>query len=266
MPMTYAQCLTRMNALTEPVTRAAIATLPLSGRVRGLDAGCGVGTHVGWLLDRIGEHGHVTGLDQSLDRLGAARANTTSPCVDWVEGNLLVLPFDDHSFDFVWCADTLWPGVIEDPARVLRGFRRVVRPGGWIALWHWIDQALLCGHPQVEARLRAAFSDATPYIAGVLPQRQVANARGWLEEAGLVPTTTQAFVRTLHGPLKAGEQEAVHDAIDMLYQDVVSRLSDQDQLLYATIASRIGPHSVTRMPSYFGWIVYSLHVATVVPP
>jgi demethylmenaquinone methyltransferase/2-methoxy-6-polyprenyl-1,4-benzoquinol methylase len=92
-----------------------------------LDACCGTGD-----LAIAGAHagGRVTGLDFSEPML--ARARRKAPGISWVNGDLLALPFGDAAFD----AATVGFGVrnVEDLARALSELRRVLRPGGRLAI------------------------------------------------------------------------------------------------------------------------------------
>jgi demethylmenaquinone methyltransferase / 2-methoxy-6-polyprenyl-1,4-benzoquinol methylase len=90
---------------------------------RVLDVCCGTGDLA---LAGLIAGGRVTGLDFSERML--ERAARKSRSVEWVHGDALALPFADESFDAV----TVGFGVrnLEDVARGLREFRRVVRPRG----------------------------------------------------------------------------------------------------------------------------------------
>ena len=94
---------------------------------RVLDACCGTGD-LAIAAEREG--GLVTGLDFSASML--ARAREKSGTVTWVEGDLLALPFDDGAFD----AATVGFGVrnVEDIEAALGELRRVLRPGGRLAI------------------------------------------------------------------------------------------------------------------------------------
>ncbi|HEY5294429.1 MAG TPA: class I SAM-dependent methyltransferase, partial [Gaiellaceae bacterium] len=61
-----------------------------------------------------------------------ARARRKAADVEWVQGDLLALPFDDASFD----AATVGFGVrnVDDLSLALRELRRVLRPGGRLAI------------------------------------------------------------------------------------------------------------------------------------
>ena len=92
-----------------------------------LDACCGTGD-LAIAGARAG--GRVTGLDFSERML--ERARRKAPDLEWVEGDLLALPFADGSFDAV----TVGFGVrnVEDLDRALLELRRVLRAGGRLAI------------------------------------------------------------------------------------------------------------------------------------
>jgi demethylmenaquinone methyltransferase/2-methoxy-6-polyprenyl-1,4-benzoquinol methylase len=104
---------------------AAQSTVRPGDRV--LDACCGTGDLA---LAALAEGGRVTGLDFSRPML--ERARRKSGDVEWVEGDLLALPFADGSFD----AATVGFGMrnVEDRDLALRELRRVLRPGGRLAV------------------------------------------------------------------------------------------------------------------------------------
>jgi demethylmenaquinone methyltransferase/2-methoxy-6-polyprenyl-1,4-benzoquinol methylase len=89
-----------------------------------LDACCGTGDLA--LAGRRAGAGRVVGLDFSVPML--ERARRKGPDVEWVQGDLLALPFPDGEFD----AATVGFGVrnVEELPRALGELRRVLRPGG----------------------------------------------------------------------------------------------------------------------------------------
>jgi demethylmenaquinone methyltransferase/2-methoxy-6-polyprenyl-1,4-benzoquinol methylase len=94
---------------------------------RVLDACCGTGD-LAIAAEREG--GHVTGLDFSPAMLERARRKSTT--LEWVEGDMLALPFGDAAFD----AATVGFGVrnVVDLERGVAELRRVLRPGGRLAI------------------------------------------------------------------------------------------------------------------------------------
>ncbi|MEZ4570213.1 MAG: methyltransferase domain-containing protein [Thermomicrobiales bacterium] len=104
---------------------------------RVLDLGCGSGTHFEWISKMVGPEGKITGLESDQRNLGRARERIANAPyreqVDLVEGKLTApLPFDDNSFDIVWCAGSLQ--YVPTPVETIREMMRVVRPGGRVAV------------------------------------------------------------------------------------------------------------------------------------
>jgi demethylmenaquinone methyltransferase / 2-methoxy-6-polyprenyl-1,4-benzoquinol methylase len=104
---------------------AAAAAVRPGDRV--LDAACGTGDLA--IADLKAGANKVTGLDFSEEML--ARARRKAP-LDWVQGDMLALPFADGTFD----AATVGFGVrnVADLELSLRELRRVLRPGGRLAI------------------------------------------------------------------------------------------------------------------------------------
>jgi demethylmenaquinone methyltransferase / 2-methoxy-6-polyprenyl-1,4-benzoquinol methylase len=104
---------------------AAAAAVRPGDRV--LDAACGTGDLA--IADLKAGAGKVTGLDFSEEML--ARARRKAP-LEWIQGDMLALPFADGTFD----AATVGFGVrnVADLELALRELRRVLRPGGRLAI------------------------------------------------------------------------------------------------------------------------------------
>src|SRR4029077_11083151 len=88
-----------------------------------LDACCGTGDLA---IAGTAAGGRVTGLDFSEPMLEPPRRK--APGVEWIQGAVLELPFEDARFD----AATVGFGVrnVDDLQRALVELRRVLRPGG----------------------------------------------------------------------------------------------------------------------------------------
>lgn len=115
-----------------------------------LDAGCGSGS-MARLLAEQARDGKVVGLDANGDYLDYARARAADEGLtnlEFREGDIFALPFDDDTFDLVWCKYVLqW---VNDPIHAVREFRRVTRPGGTVVLCHF-DGFGITHHPVDEA-------------------------------------------------------------------------------------------------------------------
>ena len=94
-----------------------------------LDAGCGVGYGSAHLADTARR---VVGLDHSGEALDYARREYARPNVEFVDGDLLALPFGASSFDVV-CGFEAIEHVDDQPA-FLRETARVLRPEGLLVV------------------------------------------------------------------------------------------------------------------------------------
>jgi len=105
---------------------AAAAAVRTGDRV--LDAACGTGDLA--IADLKAGAGRVTGLDFSEKMLERARKKNAA--IEWIQGDMLALPFADETFD----AATVGFGVrnVENLELGLRELRRVLRPGGRLAI------------------------------------------------------------------------------------------------------------------------------------
>lgn len=98
---------------------------------RGLDVGCGTGV----LAGRLAAAGlDMTGCDPSQGMLNVMR--TRVPAVAAVAASGTALPFDDRSFDLVYCVAVMHHVAEPDAVRAtLAEMVRVCRPGGSVVVW-----------------------------------------------------------------------------------------------------------------------------------
>jgi len=125
---------------------------------RVLDAACGTGDLA--IADLKAGAGKVTGLDFSPRMLERARRKDAR--IEWLQGDMLALPFADETFD----AATVGFGVrnVEDLERGLRELRRVLRPGGRVAILE-----ITTPRGALKPFFRLWFEKAVPVLGKVLP-------------------------------------------------------------------------------------------------
>ena len=116
-----------MTAGLDARWRRLTAAAAVRPGLRVLDACCGTGDLA---LAAEREGGIVTGLDFSGEML--VRARRKSNTIEWVQGDVLALPYADGSFD----AATVGFGVrnVADLRAALVELRRVLRPGGRLGI------------------------------------------------------------------------------------------------------------------------------------
>src|SRR5262249_47281241 len=133
------------QAQLAPARRALLAGAPPAAGERVLDVACGTGLVTFEAARTAGPGGWVLGTDLSAHmvragRQSAARRGATNVGFERMDAQRLVRP---HGvFDVVLCSLGLM--YVPDPARALSEARRVLRPGGRLALAVWGERAR-CG-------------------------------------------------------------------------------------------------------------------------
>jgi ubiquinone/menaquinone biosynthesis C-methylase UbiE len=207
----YAPMLAAYHRAHAAELRAMVGDLPVRAGDFVLDMPCGDGAYTVLLAEKVGSSGSVVGVDLSASYLALARA-----CADqsadgartrFQTGDIAALPFDDNTFDLIWCAQSMHS--LPDPIDALRELRRVVRPGGTIAVFEndTLHQMLLPWPAELElvvrqAQLRslAALAPATAkfFIGRDLCSRFAA--------AGLKNIIVTPYTSIRHAPLSVDER------------------------------------------------------------
>ena len=108
--------------------------LALSGGLRWLDVGCGTGAFTELVVERCSP-GEISAVDPSADQISFAQTRPSMSQVDYQVGDAQALSFDDGEFDVA--AMALAINFVPDPAMAIAEMKRVVRPGGTVAIYMW---------------------------------------------------------------------------------------------------------------------------------
>lgn len=95
-----------------------------------LDAGCGTGYGTEILASAGATR--AVGVDISETAIEYARESSSREAAEFLTGNLHELPFEDDSFDMAVCFEVIEH--VDDQPRAISELRRVLRPGGLLAI------------------------------------------------------------------------------------------------------------------------------------
>lgn len=171
-----------------PFYEAVFDATGVGAGTRLLDAGCGAGLA---LQLAHGRGATVTGLDASAGLLAVARQRV--PSADLRQGELAELPYEDGSFDVVTAFNSVQYAA--DPVDALRELRRVVGPGGQVAVVTWAE-AERCETRSVLAAVGALLPPPPPGAGGPFALSSPGTLEGLAEAAGLTPKRTRCPPRT----------------------------------------------------------------------
>lgn len=120
--------------LFRPWAEMTVEEVGLGPRDRVLDIACGTGILARVARERIGDAGHVVGIDISPDMLAVARAVALG--IEWREGNASALPLKDgEQFDVVACQQGLQ--FFPDKPAAAAQMRRALAKDGRLAVATW---------------------------------------------------------------------------------------------------------------------------------
>ncbi len=257
----YIHRLLETNPLREPLLREIIRSLELPHGSHGLDAGCGIGLQTLLLLEAVSSDGHITGLDILPELLAHGMATVAkaglSKHINFREGDVGHLPFDEDTFDWVWSSDCIgYPA--GELAPTLHELIRVTKPGGDIILLAWSSQQVLPGYPLLEARLNGTCSSYLPYLKGKEPASNFMRAMQWLQKAGLETVMVQTFVGDVQAPLDDGQRVALTSLFDMLWGTPQPEVSAADWKKYQRLCKPESTDFILAIPAYYGFFTYTV--------
>jgi SAM-dependent methyltransferase len=210
----YSDKLSKFNGFAQPELRGLIQGLHLKPGMHVLDAGCGTGEALNWLLGEVSPTGHVAGIDLAAAHVAAAKLRA-SPEIQLYQANLFDDLFEPASFDLIWCVNTI--NHLTDPAAGVIHLATLLRDGGRVA----IGQSSLL--PDMvfawDARLERVVNDAVRryyrdrYDLDEHDLTAVRGLVGILRRAHLRNVTVRTVMIERMTPLDAASEAYLHEAI-----------------------------------------------------
>jgi ubiquinone/menaquinone biosynthesis C-methylase UbiE len=241
-----------------PEYEAMLSSVGIEPGWRLLDAGCGSGSYLPLLAELVGRSGYVAAVDLASDNIALVEkrlAGWDLPCpVEARTASLEALPYPDDAFDAVWCANTTLHFGNEELPSVLAELRRVVRPGGLVAVKD-LDTNLLRLYPAdpflifhlSEAGLRA--ERGTAESIGSLRGREL---RRWLERSGLTEVWQRTTLIERWAPLRTVERQFFGDWLAYLAGLAEERgVPEADLTVWRSVRDPDAPDHLLDHPEFY---------------
>ena len=220
-----------------------------------LDAGCGSGSFLPLMTELVGAGGKVSALDLAPENVqmveSRARQEHWPAPVEARVGTVLYLPYADQTFDAVWCANTTQYLTDEELRVALTELRRVVRPGGLVALkeydatvwqfqptpptlaWHYLDLMQRLGDRQ---------------LSGCFRTIQLGQ---WLRAAGLIDIRQKPTLMARFQPLRPVERAFLSGALRFNSLQALAADLPRDELeIWKTLADVDSPDHIFNHPDF----------------
>jgi len=256
-----------------PEYAAMLASVGLGAGWHVLDAGCGSGSHLPLLAGHVGPDGRLTAIDLAASNVATVesrRAQWRLPCPLAVRvASLTSLPFDDASFDAAWCANVLQYLDDADLCRALAELRRVVRPGGLVAVKD-VDMQLMRIAP-ADPFLVSRLADASVRSAGAGPQARGSvrgrELRRRLEAAGLADVWQETTLIERWAPLRTVERRFLAEWLAFLAGVAAGcDLPAADLRAWERLRDADAPDHPVDHPAFYACEGQTVAVGIVAPP
>ena len=167
------------------------------------------------MIELVGAGGRVRAIDLAPEnaRIVQAKAEqNTWPAFTSAEvGSVLDLPYDDKSFDAVWCANTMQYLSEAEVDKAIKEFRRVVRPGGLVAIKDYDptgQQFLPLPYSLSLRRYEAMARGGSQNDQGLL---RIIHLSQYMRAAGLVDIRQKPTLMVRSQPLREVEKKFLSD-------------------------------------------------------
>ena len=213
----------------------------LSSNSRTLEVGCGTGA----VLSELPNLPELYGLD--IDRAALTQCQVYVPTASLTQGNVLQLPYANHTFDIVYCHFLLlW---VSDPLQAIFEMKRVAKTGAHI---------LAFAEPDYTARIDK------PSTLALLGQWQTESLRRQGADPSLGARLADLFFRAgieliETGPIQNAESDPPSDDWETEWAVIESDLTgfippdDIHQMKEQDQQARAGGERELHVPTYFAW-------------
>jgi arsenite methyltransferase len=220
-----------------------------------LDAACGNGSFLPLMTELVGPDGQVTAVDLAPENVQVVEARASQsqwPApVSTRVGNILNLPYENQTFYAVWCANTTQYLSDAEVQQAFNEFRRVVRPGGLIAIKEYdiTAQQFQPAPPTLawrryEAMHRTGDQNSQSLFRAIqLPQ--------WLRAAGLQDIRQKPTLMVRFYPLRDVEKLLICEALKYFYvQAQQTDLPPEELQIWQQLADVDSADHITNHPDF----------------
>jgi SAM-dependent methyltransferase len=262
----YSRKLSQFNSFAEPELRRLIGGVGLRPGMRVLDAGCGTGEALPWLLDEVKPSGDVVGIDLAAAHVNAARLYASAN-IGVLQGDLLTAQLTPESFDFIWCVNTI--NHLRDPVHGVNRLAALLRPRGRIALgqssllpdmyFAWDSRLERLTNEAVRQYYRERYS---------LDEHDLTSVRaivGVLREANLLNVTARTVLIERVSPVDAATERYLLDSIfrGTWGERLRPYLSDDDYAELARVSDPQNAQFALRRPDFHFLQTFTLVIGEI---
>ena len=228
-----------------------------------LDAGCGAGSFLPLMAELVGAGGSISALDLAPENVAIVQNRIDSgqfPCSAEVQtGSVTHLPYLDRTFDAVWSSAVAQYLTDQELRATLSEFRRVVRPGGLVAVKDWdsLGFQVQPTSPTLVLHVLETYIRKVPNTA--LGALRTIGYPAWFRAAGYVDIWRQSTLIERSAPLRPVERGFMATVL----KANVSQFPDmpvEDLPLWHSLGEVDAPDHILNQPDFYWREVHVLIV------
>lgn len=222
-----------------------------------LDAGCGSGSFLPLMSELIGKRGHIDAIDLAEENVAIVNTqiakNKFICSVSTKVGSITELPYENNSFDAIWCGNIVQYLNNEELENTLSEFKRILKPNGLLAIkdfsmmcmqWQPLDPLLLARNFQTQ------IDSNNTYVIQLLRNASLAT---WVRQAGYTNISAKTTMTERMQPLKDVERSFFGNL--MTFQASLAlkekKVSESDLEIWKKLADTQSPDHILFHPDFY---------------
>ena len=238
-----------------PEYEAMLQSVGIESGWRVLDAGCGGGSFLSLIAEAVGPTGHISALDLAPENINRVKERLIkgnfASNIETAIGSLTELHYPDNNFDAIWCANVSQYLTDGELSTALTEFRRVVRPGGMVAVKEsdLTSYRFYPSDPTLYWRALEAARQAHTAIAGAL---RATDLSAWLKQSGLSDVWQKTTVSEWCAPLRPVEREFIEPFFGYIANSAEQvGISEMDIEAWHNLKDLSAPDHILNRPDFY---------------
>lgn len=234
-----------------------------------LDAGSGSGSYLPYIANIIGENGTIYALDHATENIEQIsqriQQDGFSCSVDVRLGSITELPYPDNSVDAVWCANVVQYLNEAQFEQAILEFRRVVRPGGLVAIKEFDVTGLYIAPVSPDEWWKVLSAHNTRGGNGISAAMRTLSMPQKLAKIGFESIRYESVVSECRPPLTEAQLTYFGTIIPFWYEMALQSMLSAEELesWRSFFGDREGPHHILNSENFYHREVHGLLLGTV---
>ncbi len=252
--------------------RQMVEDLQLQPGDRVLDLASGPGLWTVLFADKVKPNGRAIGLDISTDSIEFAQNNIAQypdykDIIEYKQGSLEEIPYDDNSFDVTFCGNSLTYFKNNTQKRILQEQKRVTKPGGRVISKEFDDGTIIYSliSPELLSKVMAATArcvdrqSSENYFDHFVGRR----VRQLFFNLAFQSVSTRLYPTPIFAPLSPENKTYLIDMAQSLSRAASPYLSESDLQEWNSYFDSTSAHYILDREDFYYYDISTITIGTV---